>query len=364
VTTDEQHSGLDEERILEAIRLEWRLAWAELPRREQDRLRIPGFEIGEARSYWGKWHGDRRKIVLGRELLSHTSWPCVREVLRHEMAHQVADEVFHAGEELHGPRFREACRLLRADPRASADTPSIYQRIARDAREDGKTATVRKLLALAASPNPHEAEAAMLKAHELMVRHNIDPEHHGEREYVSLCLGEPVARLSIADDYLAGLLRDFYFVETVVITIALVARGRQGKILEVSGTAENVRMASYIFDFLRRSIDEQLRARRIRSKRSQKDYAVGFLKGVSSKLETQRTAFTTSIPNAMALIRAGDAGVQAYFRERYPRLSRRYHRARRMDETAYHAGMADGRKVVIHKPVETGAASRGRLLPV
>ena len=35
-----------------------------------------------------------------------------------------------------------------------------------------------------------------------------------------------------------------------------------------------------------------------------------------------------------------------------------------MDETAYHAGMADGRKVVIHKPVETGAASRGRLLPV
>ena len=51
---------------------------------------------------------------------------------------------------------------------------------------------IRKLLALAGSSNQHEAEAAMKKAHELMLRHNIEqlPIAH---EFEVRHLGEPRA---------------------------------------------------------------------------------------------------------------------------------------------------------------------------
>ena len=44
----------------------------------------------------------------------------------------------------------------------------------RSAEVDRVLERIRKLLALAGSPNQHEAEIAMRKAHELMLRHNIE----------------------------------------------------------------------------------------------------------------------------------------------------------------------------------------------
>lgn len=353
----------EETLILQALRMEWHLAWRDLPDRVRRHMRLPGFEIRDLERRWGSWNGARKRIILANRLIQTSAWPCIREVLRHEMAHQLTDEVFHADEPSHGPRFREACRLLNADPRASGDLPSIYQWIhEHDQATDPRVEKIRKLLALAASPHPHEAEAAMLKAHEWMTRYNIDPVRPRDSEYVSLCIGDPALRHSAADDALASILRDFYFVETLYIPIAVPGRGKPGKIVEISGTRENVRMASYIADFLRRSIREQVKSRRIRLKRVQDDYAQGFLKGVRDKLAGQQAAWVESVPETAALIRKGDEALRVYFRKRYPRLRTRYLRGRRRDEDAYHAGIRDGRSLVIHKPVEAGPTAGRRLL--
>jgi len=353
----------DESRILEALRMEWRLAWWCLDEHIRKHMRPPGFEIREMKSRWGIWHGDRKIIALNSRLVQDESWPSIREVLHHEMAHQLADEVLHAADTSHGDEFRQACRLLNADPRASGDLPSIHQWIRQNDRPaDPMVDKVRKLLALAASPNPHEAEAAMLKAHEWMTKFNVDPARTGKSEYVSMCIGSPARRHSVADDALASVLREFYFVETVYVSTAVPEVVKKGKILEISGTVENVKMASYIFDFLHLSIKEQAKTAGIRKKRSQKDYALGFLKGVKEKLEGQTRKMENSNPGIMALVKSGDAALDAYLRKRYPRLRTRYHGGRNMDENAYNTGMKDGRKLVIHKPVESGPTSRKRLL--
>jgi hypothetical protein len=355
-------SFIQESRILETLRLEWWLAWRELPEDVRLHLKVPGFEIQNVHRYWGKWQGNRNKIAMRADLVMTAAWTCVREVLRHEMAHQLAEQVFHAEEAPHGPRFREACRLLRADPAASSDLPSIYERIHSEIHENKTAQTIRKLLALATSPHPREAESAMLKAHELMVKHNIRPHSGEDREYVSMCLGEPASRHSIDHDYLASILRDFYFVETVNLSIAMVSKVKRGKILEISGAIQNVRMAHYVFEFLRRTIADQVQLKAIGRKRSQKDYALGFLKGVHEKLEAQRKTLYGTIPDAMALVRAGDAGLRTYFRQRYPRLRMTRHWDTQSDAAAHSAGLADGRKVIIHRPIHFGSNKRALMI--
>jgi hypothetical protein len=362
VNMQEDKSFVQECRILEALRLEWWLAWRELPEHVRSRMKVPGFEIQDVRHYWGKWYGNRNKIALRADLVMTAGWPCVREVLRHEMAHQLAEQVFHAEEQPHGPRFREACRLLRADPAASSDLPSIHERIHAETQEDKTAQTIRKLLALATSPHPREAETAMLKAHELMVKHNVRPHPEEEQGYVSMCLGEPAGRTSIAHDYLASILRDFYFVETVNVSMIMASKSKQGRILEISGSIHNVRMACYVFEFLQKSIADQVKLKAIHRRKSQKDYALGFLKGAREKLDAQRNALTETILEVMALVKLGDPGLRTYFRQRYPRLRTRRHWDSRSDAAAHSAGMADGRRVVIRRPMDGGRRKRGLMI--
>ncbi|MEI6809176.1 MAG: DUF2786 domain-containing protein [bacterium] len=349
--------------MLQALRMEWHLAWWSLPEHFRKQMHLPGFEVREMENRWGSWYGSRKLLVLNIRLIQTTTWPCMREVLRHEMAHQLADEAFHNDDTSHGPQFREACRLLNADPRASGSVPSIYQWIHdHDGATDPRVEKIRKLLALAASPHPHEAEAAMLKAHELMTRYNIEPGRKENSEYISMCIGAPALRHSTAYDAMAAILRDFYFVETIYISIIVPAAAKRGKILEISGTSVNVKMASYIADFLNMSIHEQANAKRIDRKRTLNDYALGFLKGVSEKLTGQRNAMAATSPETAALITRGDSALLVYFRKRYPRLRTRYNGGRNMDEAAYSAGIKDGRNLVIHRPVEAGTSTRGRML--
>jgi hypothetical protein len=63
-----------------------------------------------------------------------------------------------------------------------------------------------------------------------------------------------------------------------------------GSVLEISGTIQNVRIASYVHDFVKRFIDSQWQ--RYNKKRGlnryrKTDFAVGILKGFRSKLKLQ-----------------------------------------------------------------------------
>ncbi len=60
---------------------------------------------------------------LSRNVVLNHSWDAVREILLHEMAHQFAEQVLGASNEPpHGPKFKRACYLLRANPSASGIT--------------------------------------------------------------------------------------------------------------------------------------------------------------------------------------------------------------------------------------------------
>ncbi|MEI7880533.1 MAG: DUF2786 domain-containing protein [bacterium] len=357
-----------ERRILHGLISEWKNAVGLLSPTLKRRLTPPAFELRDFEKRWAEWHRDRRIMAFSRKLVLNHRWMTVREVLLHELAHQLTDEVLGGTDQPHGARFQEACRLLNADPRAAGDFPSLYETINTSGLDDNDRILLRvkKLLALSESANRHEAELAMTKVHETIARYNIDLlSSPVSRAYCSLCLGEPQLRQS-ADEYaLSRLLQDYYFVEAVWICAYVVEKERMGRILEISGTTENVKMAGYVYDFLKRTIKDQWRVfkkGRAGAPGSQVDFALGLLSGFAEKLKTQDHKLEQDSPATYALMKRNDVQLMTYLRTRHPRLRKMSGSGRSIDEHVHRAGQKVGRNTILTKPIEHGTASRRFLL--
>ncbi|MBN2318808.1 MAG: DUF2786 domain-containing protein, partial [Acidobacteria bacterium] len=205
-----------EHRILHGLGCEWETVLWVLEPHERGMLRKPLISIRDLNSQWGYWSGSKNELCLSRELVLNHGWDSVREVLLHEIAHQYAEQVLGARRERpHGPSFQQACRRLRANPTASGNSRPLRERIAGETEDhhDKIFRRIIKLLSLAQSCNPHEAESAMLKAHELIAKYNIDLSNgSAQRSYTSIFAGKPALRHPREEYHLAHLLQDYYFV--------------------------------------------------------------------------------------------------------------------------------------------------------
>ena len=125
-------------------------------------LQRPVFLLGDSKKKLGSWDGNRRVLMISRHhILSH-DWESVVDTLRHEMAHQYVQERLGLGAAApHGREFRDACDLLRCDPAAKADTAALGKLEDSAVEKDRRLGRIKELLALAGSPNEHEAATAM-----------------------------------------------------------------------------------------------------------------------------------------------------------------------------------------------------------
>jgi hypothetical protein len=330
-------------------------------------MRPPLFCLRDFRSTWGTWSRERREISLSRDLVLRHSWDAVMEVLLHETAHQFAEEVLGTGEEpSHGPVFQRACRLLRANPKASGRYVPLDDRMAREPQgpEDRMLRRVRKLMALAESPNRHEAEVSMAKAHELIARHNLQLlERDDSRDFASVFVGMPALRHPREDYALANLLQDFYFVQGIWVPAYVLEKGKMGRVLEINGTEENIRLASYVHDFVCGFIGAQWRIyneRKGLGRRRRSDYAGGIIEGFRSKLASQNKGKKPE--GKKALIKLRDPLLEKYVAYRYPRTVTEKRGVSAWDEKVVSDGRAAGKKLVIHKGITEKDCGRRRLI--
>ena len=77
-------------------------------------LERPRIAVGEGTTRLGQWDGERRILTISAAHIERDAWLSVMETLRHEMAHQFAQEVLDAADSApHGSAFRHACSRLR-----------------------------------------------------------------------------------------------------------------------------------------------------------------------------------------------------------------------------------------------------------
>jgi hypothetical protein len=285
------------------------------------------------------------------------SWGVVLEVLKHEMAHQFVYEILgQQDESSHGPSFQRTCERLGIDPRATGLPSERPHRIPILDR-------IKKLLALATSPNQHEAEAAMRMAHRLMLRHNlqdVSPDA-GADAYAFRHLGRSSGRVSESDRLLAGLLGEFFFVQPIWISVFRVEDQKRVSMLEITGRPENLEMAEYVYGFLQHAAEslwrEHKRAHGIERNIDRRAFLAGVMRGFADKLRAERKA-----EHALGLVWIGDPRANEYFRRRHPRVrTTSYGHTAGSDAGKY--GRAAGRELVLNRPLTRGASARVRALP-
>jgi hypothetical protein len=366
-TTTGRDDRTREHRILIGLALEWELAAGELDARYRQRLRRPLFRLAAMPARLGQWDASKREICFNRRLAFDHPWDEIRDVLRHEMAHQLAQTVLAAaGQPPHGPAFQQACLMLQADPAAAAARRPLHTRLAqRQAREESpQHAKIRKLLALAQSRNANEAEAAMLKAHALMARHHIttltrDP----GRTFISIFLGLPALRHFKEAYFLANLIQDYYFVQGIWVPAYVVAKEKMGRVLEVSGTPANAAQASYVFAFVNAYIERrwlEMTSHKRLTRYQKSDFAVGIIEGFRRQLDRQQ--LPEAKPAERALIRQSDPRLTTYLQCRYPRTSRIQRGSGHHDPNVYRRGRKIGEEMILHRGIVHNARGTKHLL--
>ena len=333
----------------------------------KDALRQPLLQLADTRRRLGQWNAELRTLELSRPLVLEYPWTEVMEVLKHEVAHQYVTEVLGIDDEgPHGPTFRKICARLgiagtaTGSPSRELDTDDPAQRV---------LTRIRKLLALAQSPNQNEAEAAASTARKLMLKFNVEGadarERGPARRYGYRHLGRPSGRIYEHERRLGLLLTTYFFVEGIWLPVYRPTEGKRGTVFEICGLEHNLMMAEHVHAFLTatalRLWADYRRAQGGGSNRDRQAFLAGVMRGFETKLAEQNQSFEEQ---GLVWVPAPDLNV--YFRARYPRVHTERRRGARRNE-AFSSGREAGREIVLSQPVSTGpsgskpkALGRGR----
>jgi hypothetical protein len=320
-------------------------------------LRPPLLEVVPLGRRLGAWDGRSGTLSLDRDMVLGQPWGVVIGVLLHEMAHQYCDRHLGMPAEQHGATFRQVCLDRGIDPSA-AGLPSE----AAGEAEPAVLRRIQKLLALAESPELHEAEAAMAMAQRLMREYNVQIVNEDRaRRFSTRQVGPGMVRMPLYMKLLGSLLSEHFFVYVILVTgLDMRKEGQEVRSLEVTGTPENLDMATYVYDFMihtgERLWQELRRSRGLKGELERQRFFAGLVSGFAEKLRLERVRVEET-----GLVWVADPRLNDWVDRRYPhRRSSRSTGAARTE--AYDAGRAAGKDLVLNRPIEGAAAARGRAL--
>ena len=217
------------------------------------------------------------------------------------------------------------------------------------------------MLALAQSPNENEAQTAMAKAHELLLRHNLSLlDTQTKWNYLHKQIGE-IGRRDPAKSIIGSILCKFFFVEAIWTFAYDQHSNRRGRILEIYGTPENVEMAEYVYHYLQ-NISELLwreykEKGHIDGNRHRRTFIYGLLNGFYHKLDSK------SQENAsQKLVWKGDPRLKEFYHQRNPMRTRASSRYSKTCQDAYNSGVSQGKKLIIHKGIRESGNGEVRCL--
>jgi len=266
----------------------------------------------------------------------------LRQLLQHELAHYLTF-IQHGKEAAHhGKEFRSICASFGFAPKVSlAKTSSeTHQKSLHLVKK------VEKLLALSESHNEHEAEAALLKAHSLLLKHGLCLTSSSSLdEEMALTRLFKRGRIDAKLRTIASILRHFFI-------YPIFNQGNKCSYLEILGTPCHVEIATYIGHFLDRELDRLWKSSALKGQRAKHSFFSGIAKGYESKMELSSEAKQALIPLERQLTKTAE--------EIYPHLSSRSSRGL-YDPHAHKKGKEAGKNMQIKAALSSQNKSTLRL---
>jgi hypothetical protein len=309
---------------------------------------------------FGHWNHSKREIALNINLFTkYSNWYEAKLTLKHEMAHQYVDEVLGASGSVdpHGAMFNQIAQ--------EEEFEFLLEKERLESRSgDPIVAKIEKLLSLGQSDNPSEAENAVKFANKLMKKWNVTLVNDDkERNYITKIITEPQKRKSYHSTLMSSLLRKFFFVQTIWSEdIMIVGTGvKSGYVLEITGSKENVDLASYTKDFIMKVAEREFK--RIKKEKPyirRNNFLTGVVSGFWKKLEDEELKYEDGIrqEESSDLVYMGDPKLDEYFKKKYPKVKT----IKRSNTGTFGHGFSDGedvgKKLNVHKGINKGTSEK------
>ncbi|MCB1109609.1 MAG: DUF2786 domain-containing protein [Chlamydiia bacterium] len=218
------------------------------------------FVVFDHPSQLGFFQTDLFEIGVNKAFLLEAP-ETIKDILRHELAHLIVFLKYGAGVPSHGKAFREVCQSYGWSSEVSRSIAPMESTL----KNHRIVEKVRKLLSLAESSHPHEAEEATLKAQHLLDKYNITYTPEEEETVLMRVLEKKRGNTKL--QAIASILKSFY-------VYPVLNRGKTGVYLEIIGERLATQIAEYVAHFL----DHQFEA--LWREAQQED---SHLKGMASK---------------------------------------------------------------------------------
>ena len=262
------------------------------------------------------------QIGLSKRLLFGTKENLIKDILRHEMAHFWT--YLEKGNMDHGPDFREACKYFgwgETVSKATIDLDKENDKQESDLKAEKLVSKIQKLLSLAGSSNPHESEAATLKANELMINYNLErlrTTHPGIHENEETAYVKRV----LHGKKNSAKYHAIYDILLLFMVKPIFNYGKDGFYLEVIGEKSNVLIAEYIAPYLNSELERLWKKQReltphLKGLSMKNSFMRGVAKGFKEKMELNKKRI---LKDDKSLILLEDS-LQKKVNLVYPRLS-------------------------------------------
>ncbi len=322
------------------------------------------FVLFEDPNKLGYFSPSNFQLGLHKKLMYLAHNEVLSNIIRHELAHLYCSLIY--GEKAknlasHGQEFHKVCTDFGWGPEVSKAYGNLEfenQLYSVDSSFEKVKSKIEKLLALADSDNPHEAEAATLKANQLLLKYNLQNLDYDEDD-VETCvkLVFRTKKLNATMNALYDILQYFY-VQPVF------NRTREGVGLDVVGTRINVEMADYITKFLASEFEilwnkARKQDPRLKGLKMKNNYILGVATGFTQKLKAERNLLKNDKSSSRELM-IMEENLSQQVRMAFPRLSRQAGSSASFDAHARAKGQRDGGNISIRPGVSQG--NKGALL--
>ena len=251
----------------------------------------------EGDSRWGYFESEFYTIGLNSKLIGRVDDITLKNLLRHEIAHYLVF-IESGSVKPHGQEFLSMCQRFHWPETVALPSGDLLAGQEGDIKADAVIEKVKKLLNLAASSNPHEAELATLKANQLILKHHLSrSDLAAETIFIKTLLSAPKR---------TAMMMAIYEILTHFLVRPLLHMGRGRALLEAGGTREQVELAAYICDYLVEEFEalwiKYSREHKLKGLREKNSFFVGIARGFAQKLTQSRTQMELSDSRALVKI--------------------------------------------------------------
>jgi hypothetical protein len=292
------------------------------------------------------------------ECLMQANKDQLHNIIRHELAHYITFTIHGHTVQPHAAEFKDFCIRLGWDEKVYRATTALdHEQTIADLEESSVFRKVKKLMALSTSCHANEAEQALTKSQQLLLKHNLESKYIGRESDEKICMQRIMKQKKETAKMraIASILKTF-FVSIVY------HRGGEFTYLEILGNAVNIEIAEYVAKVLEIELEKLwLQAQKtahLKGAIAKNSFFLGIAKGYCNKIQALKKEHTQEVANALIVLEKQLIDAQSMV---YSRLSSKTTSASYCPSSGS-LGEKMGRQLKINPAINQSSKDSGRLL--